>query len=597
MTDAAAQPSAAPAHGSLAGASNRLRQRRRAQTRLKAYGIAAIAFALLALATLVGSVVVKATGALTNTHFTYEMTLSTEALGVTPESPPEEILRAPYGDLIDEALEARFPLATGRTARREVDALVSNGAQFQLAQHVVENPELLGQSVTYPLIASDRTDYYFQGGYGDLLTPEVAGRLTVTGSEDGTLDIRSSEEDFAEALQTVKQSLYGDADRLREQAARQQNAVRVYGERAAAAETEEAREAQLERQAQAEAKRDDLLAEAEALEERAAADAGTEPLDAENISLLIEAGGGWIKMTEVNRSGGEGVALTEVDLPIETSADWRFRTTTLPEGSRRVSDRQIAWLETLKAEGAVERDFNTRFFTAADSRAPELAGIRGALVGSFWTMMVTFALAFPIGVLAAIYLEEFAPKNRFTNFIEVNINNLAAVPSIVYGLLGLAVFINVFGVPRSAPLAGGLVLTLMTLPTIIIAARAAIKAVPPSIREAALGVGASKMQASFHHVLPLAMPGILTGTIIGMAQALGETAPLIMIGMVAFIVETPSGITDSATVLPVQIFRWYDFPEPGFEARAAAAICVLLTFLIAMNALAIFLRKRFERRW
>ena len=211
--------------------------------------------------------------------------------------------------------------------------------------------------------------------------------------------------------------------------------------------------------------------------------------------------------------------------------------------------------------------------------------------------MVTFALAFPIGVLSAIYLEEFAPKNRFTNFIEVNINNLAAVPSIVYGLLGLAVFLNVCGVPRSAPLAGGLVLTLMTLPTIIIAARAAIKAVPPSIREAALGVGASKMQASFHHVLPLAMPGILTGTIIGMAAALGETAPLIMIGMVAFIVETPGSITDSATVLPVQIFRWYDFPEPGFEARAAAAICVLLTFLVAMNALAIFLRKRFERRW
>jgi phosphate transport system permease protein len=221
-------------------------------------------------------------------------------------------------------------------------------------------------------------------------------------------------------------------------------------------------------------------------------------------------------------------------------------------------------------------------------------------------MLVTFCIAFPIGVSAAIYLEEFAPKTRLTDFIEVNINNLAAVPSIVFGLLGLAIFvagIDILGVriggfvPRSAPLAGGLVLALMTLPTIIIAARASIRAVPPSIRDAALGVGASKLQTAFHHVFPLAMPGILTGTIIGMAQALGETAPLIMIGMVAFIVDVPTGITDSATVLPVQVFRWSDFPERAFEARTAAAICVLLFFLVAMNALAVFLRKRFERRW
>jgi len=212
-------------------------------------------------------------------------------------------------------------------------------------------------------------------------------------------------------------------------------------------------------------------------------------------------------------------------------------------------------------------------------------------------MLVTFFLSFPIGVLAAIYLEEFAPKNRITDFIEVNINNLAAVPSIVFGLLGLSIFLGVFGVPRSAPLAGGIVLALMTLPTIIIASRAAIRAVPPSIRDAALGLGASKLQTSFHHVLPLAMPGILTGTIIGMAQALGETAPLIMIGMVAFIVDIPGGITDSASVLPVQVFRWSDFPERAFEARTAAAICVLIAFLVIMNAFAVFLRKRFERRW
>ena len=212
-------------------------------------------------------------------------------------------------------------------------------------------------------------------------------------------------------------------------------------------------------------------------------------------------------------------------------------------------------------------------------------------------MLVTLILAFPTGVLAAIYLEEFAPKNLATNFVEVNINNLAAVPSIVFGLLGLAFCLGFLGIPRSAPLAGGIVLALMTLPTIIITARTSVRAVPPSIRDAALGVGASKLQTSFHHVLPLAMPGILTGVIIGMARALGETAPLIMIGMVAFIVDIPTGITDSATVLPVQIYRWSDFPERAFEARTAAAICVLLVFLIAMNAVAVFLRNRFERRW
>jgi phosphate transport system permease protein len=267
------------------------------------------------------------------------------------------------------------------------------------------------------------------------------------------------------------------------------------------------------------------------------------------------------------------------------------------ESNRRIKDHQIVWLDQLAADGHIEKRFNTTFFTAGDSRDPELAGIRGAAVGSFLTLMVTLVLSFPIGVAAAVYLEEFAPRNRWTDLIEVNINNLAAVPSIVFGLLGLAVFINFFGVPRSAPLVGGLVLTLMTLPTIIIASRAALKSVPPSIREAALGVGASPMQTILYHVLPLAMPGMLTGTIIGMAQALGESAPLLMIGMVAFIVDVPSGIFDPSTVLPVQIFLWADSPERAFVERTSAAIMVLLAFLVMMNALAVVLRKRFERRW
>ena len=269
----------------------------------------------------------------------------------------------------------------------------------------------------------------------------------------------------------------------------------------------------------------------------------------------------------------------------------------LPENRRRLKDDQIAWTDELIREGRIEKRFNTIFFRAGDSREPELSGIWGAAVGSFFTLIVTLLLAFPIGVATAVYLEEYATRNRWTDLIEVNINNLAAVPSIVFGLLALAVFINLFGVPRSTPLVGGLVLALMTLPTIIIASRAALKSVPPSIREAALGVGASRTQMVFQHVLPLAMPGMLTGTIIGMAQALGETAPLLMIGMVAFIVDVPGGITDPSTVLPVQIYLWADSPERGFVERTSAAIMVLLGFLFLMNALAVILRKRFERRW
>ena len=268
----------------------------------------------------------------------------------------------------------------------------------------------------------------------------------------------------------------------------------------------------------------------------------------------------------------------------------------IEEGDRRVKDIQMQWLDSLREEGRTESRFNTIFFTSGDSREPELAGIKAALHGSFFTLLVTFLLAFPIGVFAAVYLEEFAPRNRLTDLIEININNLAAVPSIVFGLLGLAVFINFFELPRSAPLVGGIVLSLMTLPTIIITSRASIQAVSPSIREAALGVGASPLQTVFHHVLPVAMPGILTGSIIGMAQALGESAPLLMIGMVAFIMDVPGGVTDPATVLPVQVFLWADSPERGFTEKTSAAIMVLMGFLIVMNALAIYLRKRFEQK-
>jgi len=267
------------------------------------------------------------------------------------------------------------------------------------------------------------------------------------------------------------------------------------------------------------------------------------------------------------------------------------------EKRRKIDDRQVGWMNQLKAAGQLTTEFNWGLLTFGASSRPESAGLGVALIGSAYMMLIVVLVGVPLGVAASIYLEEFARKNRFTDFIEVNINNLAAVPSIVFGLLGLAVFINFFGMPRSAPIVGGLVLTLMTLPTIIIATRAALRSVPPSIRTAALGVGASKMQMVFDHVLPLATPGILTGTIIGLARALGETAPLLLIGMVAFVADAPSNPLQPATALPVQIFMWTNEAERAFVERTSGAIIVLLVFLAIMNITAIILRRRFERRW
>ncbi|MBM9594242.1 phosphate ABC transporter permease PstA [Roseitranquillus sediminis] len=294
---------------------------------------------------------------------------------------------------------------------------------------------------------------------------------------------------------------------------------------------------------------------------------------------------------------GETVA---VSVPVADTYDQLYKgfiDRETPEQFRRLDDAQIAYFDRLVEEGRVEATFNWALFFNADSRFPELAGLKGAIIGSFYALATCFVLSFPVGIGAAIYLEEFAPRNRFSDLIEVNINNLAAVPSVVFGLLALAVFLGWFGMPRSSPFVGGMTLALMTLPTIIIATRAALKAVPPSIREAALGVGASRHQVVFQHVLPLAMPGILTGTIIGLAQALGETAPLLLIGMNAFITSAPATPFDSSTALPTQIFIWADSPERGFVSRTSAAIMVLLGFLVMMNAVAIYLRNRFQRTW
>lgn len=298
--------------------------------------------------------------------------------------------------------------------------------------------------------------------------------------------------------------------------------------------------------------------------------------------------GAWLRVREAVKADPSLLRQQAViDVPVASDVDIAFKGKGTPKGEAIVS----------VLEGKLSRGLNRDFFGGADSSDPTRVGVWGALKGSLLTMLVTLLIAFPVGVLSALYLEEYAPRNRWTDLIEVSINNLAAVPSIIFGLLGLAVFLNTLGLPRSAPVVGGLTLALMTMPVIVIAGRNAIKAVPPSIRDAALGIGASPVQVVFHHVLPLALPGILTGTIIGMARALGETAPLLMIGMRAFIAAPPNGLTDPATVLPVQIFLWSDEVARGFVEKTSAAIIVLLVFLLAMNGLAIYLRNRFETRW
>ena len=292
--------------------------------------------------------------------------------------------------------------------------------------------------------------------------------------------------------------------------------------------------------------------------------------------------------------------MQKIKFALDDDADSYFRgfiKKETPEKQRRLSDIEISYLDKMKKEGLISYEVSDYLFFGSASRNAEMAGIKGAFIGSMFTLAICFIISFPIGVATAVYLEEFAPKNKFTELIEININNLAAVPSVVFGILGLAIFINLFGMPRSIPLVGGMVLALMTLPTIIISSRAAIRAVPPSIRDGALGIGASPMQATFHHVVPLAIPGMLTGTIIGMAQALGETAPLLMIGMVAFIVDIPGSVTDPGTVLPVQIFMWADFAERMFIQKTSAAIIILLLFLMIMNGGAVWLRRKLERRW
>ena len=586
----------------------RVRARYRAETRFQWYGIVAIGLTALFILVVLGDIVTKGIPAFTQHRLLLDVTIDPAEIDPRQTRDPAVIRTGDFSALTRNALRAWFPDVKDRVGRRQLDGLLSSGAPDLLRERVVADPALIGQTLKVPVLLSDDADLYFKG-LGSEIRQRPGRGIAAPSGTTGEITITSMSNDFATELLTVKRSLSAKAHGLRREADRVRFLLRPI----------ETRKAELERTLAAapagESARDELRrvtgevesltervkelnGQADALQARFDSSGSDEPLDETVPSVLAAINGGLVKITQLGSASVSGRVL----LPLESADDaqagaWHIVTYLTAEANRRVSDREIAWLERLRERGAVESVFNWAFFTSGDSREPELAGIRGALVGSALTLLVTLLLCLPIGVAAAIYLEEFAAKNRLTEIIEVNINNLAAVPSIIFGLLGLAMFLNFFGLPRSAPLVGGLVLALLVLPTIIIAGRAALKAVPPSVKEAALGVGASHQQAIFHHVLPLAMPGIMTGTIIGMAHALGETAPLLMIGMVAFIVETPTGITDAATVLPVQIYLWSDLPEIAFQAKTAAAIMVLLVCLFIMNGAAIYLRKRFERRW
>lgn len=519
-------------------AAARVRRRYASERTFKALGIGALALTALFLVMLLTSIIVKSLPAFSEHRAV--MSVLVDAAVVDPDGKrnADTLRSADYASLTRAAITTVIPGIEGRSARKALTGLLSSGAADDLRALVIADPSIIGTTIKTPMLFSDDVDLYLKGDTGRYTTAAGVAELTPSDVK-GDITLTAADQSFAALI--------------------------------------------------AELEREGISADAEA---------GAHVLDGRIPSRVVYVNGGAVKVVKATANTITGPVLLPLSSvsPAKTGS-WNLTTYAQPESRRRISDQEIVFIDKIKSAGAIERGFNWRFFTSGDSREPELAGIRGALIGTALTLFVTLILCLPIGVLAAIYLEEFAPKNWLTDIIEVNINNLAAVPSIVFGLLGLAVFLNYFNLPRSAPLVGGLVLALLVLPTIIISARAAIKAVPPSIREAAIGLGASQQQAVFHHVLPLAMPGIMTGTIIGMAHALGETAPLLMIGMVAFIVDVPTNISDAATVLPVQIYLWSDLPEAAFQQRTAAAIVVLLGFLFAMNGAAIWLRNKFERRW
>jgi phosphate transport system permease protein len=525
-----------------------VRRRYGADRRLQAYGIIAIALAIGLLGVLLTSILTNGLPAFVQTKV--DLAIYIDPSKVDAKDPAKGNFRA----IVRDALASFFPAGATDKQKTEIAKTLTSDAPYIVRDYVVKHPDSIGKTVTLAIPASDPFDQLNKGviprdidalSWIQVRWFEALQNRNLVGEEDG----RTS----------LKLDTYVDPARINAGAPPSGDFAAVAKD-SLQAYLPTVRDARLF----------DMFAEdsPEAIAKRVAADPGV-------IGKTVQI---------AYPLSPHFVELAKGETPMVLNP--------------RFTPAQIEAFDAMRARGLVHTPFNWDLFFNADSRFPERAGLAGAITGTFLMLIVCFSLSFPIGIAAAVYLEEFAPKNRLTDLIEVNINNLAAVPSVVFGLLGLAVFLGYFGLPRSTPLVGGMVLSLVTLPTIIIATRAALKAVPPSIREAALGVGASKHQVMMHHVLPLAMPGILTGTIIGMAHALGETAPLLLIGMNAFIPSIESmGILEPATTLPTQIYSWADSPERGFVSRTSAAILVLLGFLVIMNLLAIVLRHRFERKW
>ncbi len=550
MTDISQTQPTATHDWTSATARRRVRRRYAADRRLQLYGIAAIGTAVALLGVMFTTLIYAGYAAFTTTKVELGVFLDPEKID------KDNIRSANFRKIVRDAFLSHFPDVQGRTDKRNLSKILSSGAVYIVRDYVVRNPDKIGELVTISVPVSDPFDQLYK---------RIIPREIQALSSDRILLYRQLEHRDVLSVQrgvgVVKTTLFVDPAQVpKEGGVEAADYQRMINE----------------------AFRSFFLSEP-SLSYREI----LSPSAAEALKNKVVANPELVGKT------------IEVNLPLSANYD-----NLLQKGEAKIrnprfrSDKEFAWFDSLIQRGLISTPFTWELFFNADSRFPELAGLAGALSGSFLALLVCFLLSFPIGIATATYLEEFAPKNRITDFIEVNINNLAAVPSVVFGLLGLALFLNTFGMPRSAPLVGGMVLALMTLPTIIVATRAALKSVPPSIREAALGVGASKHQVMLHHVLPLAMPGILTGTIIGLAQALGETAPLLLIGMNAFIPSVENiGLTQPAMALPTQIFSWADSPERGFVSRTSAAIIVLLGFLVLMNLLAVYLRRRFEKKW
>lgn len=516
---------------------------------LQLLGLGSIGIGILLLLILLSSLVSTGYPAFTTTKVTLDLFIDPKL--VKPENPGKGNFRK----LTRDAFGKLFPDVKKPADKRLLYKIMSAGAPFNVRRHILANPDLIGQNITFAVPLSDPYDQLYKGIIPRQIDALSGGQVKLgqTLKQRGLLSM-DKEKTYAHL------SVYIDPNHV----TKEDPAAGDY------------------------------------LSILSAAIKTVFPKASETITREILSPDAVQELEKIISSNPDLVGTTaQVKLSVSDAFDNLERTGESKVMNPRFGSAKVFdWYDSLETRNLLVSNFSFELFTNADSRFPEQAGLLGAIAGSFFSLVVCFLLSFVAGIAAAIYLEEFAPKNKITDLIEVNINNLAAVPSVVFGLLGLAVFLGTFGMPRSSPLVGGMVLSLMTLPTIIIATRAALQAVPPSIREAALGVGASRHQVITHHVLPLAMPGILTGTIIGLAQALGETAPLLLIGMNAFIPSIENiGILEPATALPTQIFSWADSPERGFVSRTSAAILILLGFLFMMNATAIYLRQKFERRW